>query len=108
MAAFNLSPFWLTTFMLVASNLFMTMAWYGHLKHLNNNPWLVAALVSWGIALFEYLLQVPATQVPHLITQVIDFPTSGLAKMPLQPYGARRSRAANRLSCSGVVLLTPA
>ena len=48
------------------------------------------------------------TQVPHLITQVIDFPTSGLAKMPLQPYGARRSRAANRLSCSGVVLLTPA
>jgi len=49
-----------------------------------------------------------APQVPHLITQVIDFPTTGLAKMPLQPYGARRSRAANRLSCSGVVLLTPA
>ena len=47
-------------------------------------------------------------QVPHLITQVIDFPTTWLAKMPLQPYGARRSRAANRLSCSGVVLLTPA
>jgi uncharacterized protein (DUF486 family) len=49
--------------MLLASNLFMTFAWYGHLKHLNHRFWLVAALVSWGVALFEYLLQVPANRI---------------------------------------------
>ena len=51
------------TMLLLASNVFMTFAWYGHLKHLNNRPWLVAALLSWGIALFEYLLQVPANRI---------------------------------------------
>jgi hypothetical protein len=55
----------------------------------------------------ERLYRTRASQVPHLISQVIDFPSPGLSKMPLQPYGARRSRASNRLSCSGVVLLTP-
>ena len=49
--------------MLCASNLFMTVAWYGHLRSLSGRPWYVAALVSWGIALFEYLLQVPANRV---------------------------------------------
>jgi uncharacterized protein len=53
----------LTAFLLVLSNVFMTFAWYGHLKHLNSKPWIVAALVSWGIALFEYLLQVPANRI---------------------------------------------
>ena len=48
--------------LLVCSNVFMTFAWYAHLKELNNKPWLLAALVSWGIALFEYLLQVPANR----------------------------------------------
>jgi uncharacterized protein len=52
-----------TVLLLAASNVFMTFAWYGHLKHLNHRTWLVAALVSWGIALFEYLLQVPANRV---------------------------------------------
>jgi uncharacterized protein (DUF486 family) len=52
-----------TVLLLVASNVFMTMAWYGHLKNLNSSPWYVAALVSWGIALFEYLLQVPANRI---------------------------------------------
>jgi uncharacterized protein len=52
-----------TVTLLAASNLFMTFAWYGHLKHLNSTPWYVAALVSWGIALFEYLLQVPANRI---------------------------------------------
>jgi uncharacterized protein len=55
----------LTAFLLVLSNVFMTFAWYGHLKHLNTKPWIVAALVSWGIALFEYLLQVPANRIGH-------------------------------------------
>ena len=57
------SPMTATVGLLIASNLFMTFAWYGHLKHLNHQTWLVAALVSWGIALFEYLLQVPANRV---------------------------------------------
>lgn len=52
-----------TVLLLVASNVFMTLAWYGHLKNLSTLPWYIAALVSWGIALFEYLLQVPANRI---------------------------------------------
>lgn len=54
-----------TIVLLVASNIFMTFAWYGHLKNLATSPWYVAALVSWGIALFEYLLQVPANRIGY-------------------------------------------
>lgn len=57
------SPVLLTVLLLVGSNLFMTFAWYGHLKHLNTSPWYWAAAASWGIALFEYLLQVPANRI---------------------------------------------
>ncbi len=53
--------------MLVASNVFMTFAWYSHLKNLNDKPWWIAALVSWGIALFEYLLQVPANRAGYTV-----------------------------------------
>ena len=52
-----------TVALLVASNVFMTFAWYGHLKHLNAKPWFLAAFVSWGIAFFEYMLQVPANRI---------------------------------------------
>jgi uncharacterized protein (DUF486 family) len=52
-----------TTVLLILSNVFMTFAWYGHLKNLSNKAWYVAALISWGIALFEYLLQVPANRI---------------------------------------------
>jgi uncharacterized protein len=52
-----------TICLLIASNVFMTIAWYGHLKNLATAPWYIAALVSWGIALFEYLLQVPANRI---------------------------------------------
>jgi len=59
-------PISLQTFGLLAlSNVFMTFAWYGHLKNLGDRPWIVAALLSWGIALFEYLLQVPANRIGH-------------------------------------------
>ena len=51
--------------LLAASNVFMTMAWYGHLKNMATAPWYVAALVSWGIALAEYLLQVPANRIGY-------------------------------------------
>jgi uncharacterized protein (DUF486 family) len=64
MSAFSAIPFSLQTILLlVASNLFMTMAWYGHLKNLATAPWYSAALISWGIALAEYLLQVPANRI---------------------------------------------
>ena len=49
--------------LLICSNIFMTFAWYGHLKNLAGSPWYIAAMVSWGIALFEYLLQVPANRI---------------------------------------------
>ena len=55
--------FLLTAAMLAASNLFMTFAWYGHLKNFASSPWYVAALASWGIALFEYLIMVPANRI---------------------------------------------
>ncbi len=51
--------------LLVLSNVFMTFAWYAHLKELGHRPWLIAALLSWGIALFEYLLQVPANRIGY-------------------------------------------
>ena len=51
--------------LLTCSNVFMTFAWYAHLKELNTRPWFVAALISWGIALFEYLLQVPANRIGY-------------------------------------------
>jgi uncharacterized protein (DUF486 family) len=54
-----------TTGLLILSNVFMTFAWYAHLKNLHNSKWYVAAIVSWGIALFEYLLQVPANRIGY-------------------------------------------
>lgn len=51
--------------LLILSNVFMTFAWYAHLKNLNAQPWIIAVLVSWGIALFEYLLQVPANRAGY-------------------------------------------
>lgn len=63
-------PILTTVLLLALSNVFMTFAWYGHLKNLNSRPWIVAALVSWGIALFEYLLQVPANRIGHQVLSV--------------------------------------
>ena len=54
-----------TIVLIICSNVFMTFAWYGHLKHLNNRKWYIAAFISWGIALFEYLFQVPANRIGH-------------------------------------------
>src|SRR3954452_19967149 len=53
----------ITVCLLIASNVFMTFAWYAHLSNLSSRPWYVAAFASWGIALFEYLLQVPANRI---------------------------------------------
>ena len=54
-----------TVLLLACSNVFMTVAWYAHLKNLSGRPWYVAALASWGVALFEYLLQVPANRIGY-------------------------------------------
>jgi uncharacterized protein len=62
-ALLSLPPFFQTLVLLTLSNVFMTFAWYAHLKNMSGKPWLVAALVSWGIAFFEYLLQVPANRI---------------------------------------------
>jgi uncharacterized protein (DUF486 family) len=65
-----MSPVALTVVLLALSNVFMTFAWYGHLKFLSERSWIVAALISWGIALFEYLIQVPANRIGHTQLQV--------------------------------------
>jgi uncharacterized protein (DUF486 family) len=56
--------------LLVCSNVFMTFAWYAHLKELNGKPWLIAAFVSWGIALLEYMFQVPANRIGYTVLSV--------------------------------------
>jgi len=61
----QVSPVFVSAALLVASNVFMTFAWYAHLKNLAAWPWWIAALASWGIALFEYLLQVPANRIGY-------------------------------------------
>ena len=61
----QLSPIATSAGLLVASNVFMTFAWYAHLKELSAKPWWIAALASWGIALFEYLLMVPANRIGY-------------------------------------------
>jgi uncharacterized protein len=63
-------PVLLAIALLSLSNVFMTFAWYAHLKELNHRPWFIAAIVSWGIALFEYLLQVPANRIGYTVLSV--------------------------------------
>ena len=65
-----MSPSLLCVIGLTISNVFMTFAWYGHLKGMNDKPWIIAALVSWGIAFFEYLIQVPANRVGHTVMTI--------------------------------------
>ena len=54
-----------TVLLLIGSNVFMTFAWYGHLRNLSNRPWYIAAVLSWGVAFFEYMLQVPANRIGY-------------------------------------------
>lgn len=65
-----MNPFIVSILLLFCSNVFMTFAWYAHLKNLATSPWLVAALISWGIAFFEYLLQVPANRIGHTVMSI--------------------------------------
>lgn len=65
-----MNPVLASIVLLSLSNIFMTFAWYAHLKELNQKPWIVAALVSWGIAFFEYLLQVPGNRLGYTVLSV--------------------------------------
>ncbi|WP_217517749.1 DMT family protein [Vibrio metschnikovii] len=64
---FSLPPMLVTIGLLLISNVFMTFAWYAHLKDLAHKPWIIAALISWGIALFEYMFQVPANRIGYTV-----------------------------------------
>ncbi|WP_342638988.1 DMT family protein [Vibrio metschnikovii] len=64
---FALPPMLVTIGLLLISNVFMTFAWYAHLKDLAHKPWIIAALISWGIALFEYMFQVPANRIGYTV-----------------------------------------
>ncbi len=66
----SVHPVVLSIGLLLCSNVFMTFAWYAHLKELSHKPWVVAALVSWGIALLEYLFQVPANRIGYKVLTV--------------------------------------
>src|SRR5690554_3914439 len=65
-----MNPVVISISLLICSNVFMTFAWYAHLKELNSKPWIVAALISWGIAFFEYMLQVPANRIGYTALNV--------------------------------------
>ena len=65
-----MNPYIVTLVLLCCSNVFMTFAWYGHLTNMAHRTWIFAALVSWGISLFEYLLQVPANRIGHQVMNV--------------------------------------
>lgn len=65
-----MNPIIISIALLLCSNVFMTFAWYAHLKELNDKPWIIAALISWGIALFEYLFQVPANRIGYTALSV--------------------------------------
>ncbi len=65
-----MNPYLVTAGLLICSNIFMTFAWYAHLKNLSDKPWIIAAMVSWGIALFEYMLQVPANRIGYEVMTI--------------------------------------
>ena len=65
-----MNPILTSSLLLLLSNVFMTVAWYAHLKEMSHKPWIIAALLSWGIALFEYLIQVPANRIGHTTLSV--------------------------------------
>ena len=64
------NPYLISAGLLICSNVFMTFAWYAHLRNLSDKTWLIAALASWGIAFFEYLFQVPANRIGHQVMNV--------------------------------------
>jgi len=99
-----------TVLLLSLSNVFMTFAWYAHLKNLSTRPWWVAALASWGIALFEYLLQVPANRIGHTTLSVpqLKILQEAIALTVFVPFAVfylREPLRWNYLAAAGCILL---
>lgn len=65
-----MNPIMTTALLLICSNIFMTFAWYAHLKEMGDKPWVIAAFVSWGVALFEYMFQVPANRIGFTVMSI--------------------------------------
>lgn len=65
-----MNPIMTTVLLLICSNIFMTFAWYAHLKEMGDKPWIIAAFVSWGVALFEYMFQVPANRIGFTVMSI--------------------------------------
>src|SRR5947208_14909212 len=88
--------------MLLASNVFMTFAWYAHLKNLSSKPWWIAALASWGIALFEYLLQVPANRIgfTQLSLAQLKIMQEAMTVVVFVPFAIFSLSRATRLDCT--------
>ena len=89
----QLSPAVICGLLLVASNVFMTFAWYAHLKNLSAQPWWIAALASWGIALFEYLLMVPANRIGFT---ALSLPQLKILQEAITLAGSRAARSRAR------------
>ena len=81
-------PILISSLLLLCSNVFMTFAWYAHLKEMGHKPWIIAALISWGIALFEYLIQVPANRIGHTSLSVgqLKIMQEGIALTVFVPF----------------------
>lgn len=99
-----------TILLLSLSNVFMTFAWYAHLKNLSSKPWWVAALASWGIALFEYLLQVPANRIGHAAYSVAQLKIlqeviALTVFVPFAVFYLREPLRWNYLAAAGCILL---
>lgn len=106
-----MSALWRTALLLTLSNLFMTFAWYAHLKDLRSKPWAIAALASWGVALLEYLLQVPANRIGYdggasLAQLKIMQEAIALAVfVPFAVFYMKQSVGWNYLAAAGCILL---
>jgi len=94
--------------MLAASNVFMTFAWYVHLKNLHSRPWWIAELFSWGIALFEYLLQVPANRIGFSTLSLPQLKILQEVNHPKLKLGAFSPRIGGAYSASNACLADPA
>ena len=104
-----MNPIFTSIGLLLCSNVFKTFAWYAHLKSMNHKPWIIAALVSWGIALFEYLLQVPANRIGHTVMSVgqLKIPARSDHTHRIRPllYLLSKGRSEMGLSLAGLCIL---
>ncbi|MBP7275934.1 MAG: DMT family protein [Kiritimatiellae bacterium] len=106
-----MSALWRTALLLALSNLFMTFAWYAHLKDLRSKPWIIAALASWGVALLEYLLQVPANRIGYSSgaslaqLKIMQEAIALVVFVPFAVFYMKQSVGWNYLAAAGCIVL---